>query len=73
MGIVTSHMTNIMNSHHAGVQTEFTKDVCALSEVKGIGNPFLDDGTYIVTLDTKLVMDSSIVQTLKTIESIGKE
>ena len=73
MGAVTSHMTNIMNSHHAGVQAEFMKDVCALSEVESFGNPFLDDGTDIVTLDSKLVRDSSIALTLKTIESIGKE
>ena len=40
--------------------------------VRRMGNPFFDDGEDLVTLDIKLVMDSSGVQTLKTSETIGQ-
>ena len=35
------------------------------------GHPFFDDGEDLVILDIKLVMDSSVVQNLKTTETIG--
>ena len=40
--------------------------------MQGMSNPFTDDGEVMVTLDTKLVMDHSVVQTLRTVEQLGK-
>ena len=40
--------------------------------VRRMGNPFFDDGEDLITLDIKLVMDSSVVHTLKTAETIGQ-
>ena len=49
------------------------KDVCELTGiVRHMGNPFIFDGEDPVTLDIKLVMDSSVVQILKTSETIGQ-
>ena len=47
----------------AAVQVEFRKDVCEVTGiVQRMGNPNFD----LVIFDIKLVMDSSLVQTLKT-------
>ncbi len=70
------HCVGNSAKHHeqsVGVQAEFRKDVFELTGVvQDMGNPFLDDGDDLVTLDTKVVMDSSLIQTLQTIESIGQ-
>jgi len=59
--------------HHEqsrATQAEFMKDVLELVEViQTVDNPFLDDGKDLLTLDTKVVMDNSAVQTLKIIEA----
>ena len=50
----------------AAEQAEIRKDVSELTRIVcRMGNPCFDDGEYIVALDIKLVMDSSVVQTLK--------
>ena len=61
------------NHEQSAVYVEFSKDVSELiGIVHGMCNPFCDDGKYIVTLDTKQGMDSSIIQTLQTVETIRK-
>jgi hypothetical protein len=71
------HSDQQSGKHHeqfAGVQAEFKKDVCELTAIiNGMGNPFLDDGEDLVTLDTKLVTDSSVVKTLQRVETLGQE
>lgn len=37
-----------------------------------MSNPFLDDGTELLTLDTRNVVDESVVNTIRTIEGVGK-
>ena len=50
--------------HHeqsTAVQTTFAKEVKALVEVfDEIGNPFKEDNGDLLTLDTKLIMDSEV-------------
>ena len=70
------HAKQAAGKHHEqslGVQNEFKRDVCTLHGImQGMGNPFTDDGEVLVTLDTKLVMDHSVVQTLRTVEQLGQ-
>ena len=62
------HMTTIMKN------TTNVRQLCRRSSGKicvswnctSQGHPFLDDGEDLVILDIKLVMDSSVVQNLKT-------
>jgi len=73
VNVFDEHNDKWSGKHHeqsAGVEAEFKKDVHELTGiVQGMGNPFLYDGD---DPDTKLVMDSSVVQTLYTVEQIGK-
>ena len=55
------------------MQAEFIKDVCELTGiVRRMGNAFFDDSENLVILDIKQVMDTPIVQTLQTAETIGQ-
>ena len=38
-----------------------------------MGNPFLDQSDELLTLDLANVMDQSVVETVRTIEALGKE
>ena len=38
--------------------------------VHGMDNSFYDERKYLVTLDTKQDIDSSVIQTLQTVETI---
>ena len=37
------------------------------------GNPFLDDGTELLSLDSHDVLDESVVATVCTVEKLGKD
>ena len=70
-------MANMMentntNEQSAAVQAEFKKDVCELTVVRRMGNPFFHDDEDLFTLETNLMIDSSVVQTLKTAATIGQ-
>lgn len=41
--------------------------------INEMGNPFLDDGYELLALDTRDVIDESVVITVRTVESLGKE
>ena len=41
--------------------------------INEMGNPFLDDGYELLALDTRDVIDESVVTTVRTVESLGKE
>ena len=59
-----NHSDKQTEKHHEqsrGVQTEFRKDVCMLTEVLQGNNPFIDDGKERITLSTKIVMDPAVI------------
>ena len=37
-----------------------------------MGNPFLEDSGYMLTLDTKVVMNKDAIQTVNAVEEIGQ-
>lgn len=62
--------------HDEGFSTQktFKLDVLSLVEaIKNMGNPFLDQSEELLTLDTGNVLDQSVVETVRTIEALGKE
>ena len=69
---------NVMNFEHheygLSSQQHFQKQVSRLSEtIKRMDNPFLDDFSDLVTLDNRSCTDDSVITTVRTLESIGKE
>ncbi len=55
-------------------QHNFSKDVRALSiTMEEMGNPFLEESTDLLVLDTRDIVDRSIVDTLVNIEALGKQ
>lgn len=63
--------------HHEqtpATQKAFGKDVKNLvSTLEDMGNPFLEDTGDLLTLDTKRIVDSSVVETVNTIEQLGQQ
>ena len=56
------------------VQTSFAKEVKDLVEVfEDIGNPFKDDSGDLLTLDTKLIMDSEVHTIVEKAYTVGQE
>ena len=41
--------------------------------LRDMGNPFRDESDQLVTIDTKDVMDASVVETLRKVATIGKQ
>ena len=71
----TEISTNFQH-HEQGLSTQktFQRQVSSLSEtIKGMGNPFLDDFPDLVTLDNRNCTDESVIATVRTLESTGKE
>jgi hypothetical protein len=62
--------------HHEQVpstQATFQKHVVALtSTIKDMGDPFLEDSSYLKALDTKNIMNENAVETLYSIQERGK-
>ena len=44
-----------------------------METVKDMGNPFLDQSEELLTLDMAIVLDKSVVETVYSIEALGKE
>lgn len=63
------------HKHHEqtpSVQKTFAKNVNSLvTTIQDMGNPFLEDSGDLLVLDTKTVMNESVVHTVKTIEETG--
>ena len=62
--------------HDEGLSTQKTFKLNVLSlvqAIKDMGNPFLNQSEEILTLDTGNVLDESVVDTVHTIEELGKE
>ena len=73
--ILNSSNENV--KHHeqvSSVQTAFHKDVTNLVDViTDIGNPFAEDSGDLLTLDTKVIMDPEVAETVKTAFQLGEE
>ena len=63
--------------HHEeglSMQKSFKEQAASLIQViNELGNPFLEDGNELLVLDTQNVMDESVVNTVRTVESLGKD
>ena len=62
--------------HEEGMSTQKTFKDQALALVQTISemsNPFLDDSAELVTLDTRNVIDESVVNTVCTVEAVGRD
>ena len=66
-----------LHLHHdqqPSVQDEFAKDVKSLVKVfEEMGNPFLERSEDLLVLDSRDIVDSSVVETVRKIEAIGEE
>ena len=62
--------------HHEqipSIQKAFSKDVQALiSVLEEMGNPFTEDSTELIVLDTKEIMPECVVQAIKTAKQKGQ-
>ena len=59
---------NITNHHEevAHMQTSFAKDVRALVSIfEELGNPFLENSSELLVLDTKKILDASVVKSIQ--------
>lgn len=64
----------ISEEHHGeGYRTQKTFKRQALSLVSEMGNPFLDDTPELLMLDTQNVIDKSVVNTVRTVEAMGRD
>ena len=55
------------------VQKASFKDVQALiSILEEMGNPFTEDGTKLIVLDTKEIMPECVIQAIKTVKQKGQ-
>lgn len=66
----------ICREHHEQTnsqQERFANEVASLVEtMKELGNPFTEESPDLLVLDTKDIMDKSVVNSVKNIERIGK-
>ena len=63
--------------HHEqvpGVQVLFKKDVASLvSSFEEVGNPFEEDSKDLFALDSKVIAENAVIQTVKNVITIGQE
>lgn len=63
--------------HHEegqSTQSNFNNQVVSLVEIMTeMGNPFLDDTGELIILDTHIILDDSVVKTIRNIESLGRQ
>ena len=71
------HSVTANQQHHdqqPRVQQNFLKDVTSLvTVIDDMGNPFLEKSHDLLVLDTKNIMDASVVETVRKIKSLGLE
>ena len=71
------HSVTANQQHHdqqPGVQQNFLKDVTSLvTVIDDMRNPFLEESHDLLVLDTKNIMDASVVKTVRKIKSLGLE
>ena len=62
--------------HEEGMSTQkiFKEQALALVHtIRGMSNPFVDDTSDLIMLDTRNVIDESVVNTVRTVESVGRD
>ena len=62
--------------HEQGMSTQkiFKEQALALVHtISGMSNPFVDDTSDLIMLDTRNVIDESVVNTVRTVESVGRD
>ena len=70
----TAEIRSKDHEQHHGVQATFQKDVKSLTSIlEELENPFLDESQDLLVLDTKDIMEQSVKETVKKVETIGKE
>ena len=72
------HCTCKINTNHHDqiltVQTNFGKDVLSLiSVIEDLGNPFEEESTDLLVLDSKEIADQAAVETVKNARRLGQE
>jgi hypothetical protein len=61
------------HEQHHGIQKTFAKDVSSLVlTMESMDSPFLEDSGEMLSLDSKIIMNKDVVQTVYTAEDIGK-
>ena len=71
----TDSDTSDRTNHEMGLSSQktFKKQVNNLADVvRGMGNPFLDDFSELVTLDNSDCMDDAVAETIFNLETLGK-
>ncbi len=63
--------------HHeqtAGTQLSFLKEVKSLvSVLKLFGNPFMEQSSYLLALDSKVIADGAVTATVRGIQQLGQD
>ena len=59
---------------HPGVQAAFQKEVKTLVTVlEEMGNPFLEESQDLLIIDTRVMMDAAVADSVRKIESLGED
>ena len=73
---MTQRYQKNFQNHEQGASTQktFQRQVDSLSNtIRQMGNPFLDDFSDLVTLDSRNCMDASVVATVRTLKDTDKK
>ena len=66
-----------MKYHHEegfSTQSNFKEQAMTMADIiKDLGNPFSDNSDELIALETRNVMDATVVNTIRTLESLGQE
>ena len=66
-----------MKYHHEEgfpTQKNFKEQAMTMADIiSDLGNPFSDDSDELIALETRNVMDATVVNTIRTVESLGQE
>ena len=69
-----SKKSRMHHKQNPSTQNDFVKDVKSLvATLEEMGNPFLEDSGDLLTIDTKIIKNKEVVQTVFTIETKGKK
>ena len=73
---LSKNSTGLYSPHEEGFSSQkaFKQQVLALVQViKEMGNPFLESSPELLALDSRDVVDQSVVDSVRSIETIGKD
>ena len=64
----------VVHGHHAGFQNAFATDVLHLvASFEELGKPFSVEGEELMTIHSKEIMDSTVVNTVRNARKIGEK